>query len=332
MQHCIRAIACAIAFAALLAAPRAAQACSICLAGDPAFDTHGATALQQGDVSVYFEVSGWTKKSGELPGGHHAEEEEPDAEHEEPGVEENDSQKLDLYVSWSPLDRFTVTLNVPVAFNEITEFGHEGAVRRTHDGFGDIALSTSTVLWRSREILPDTWVEGRTFLKFPTGQSRQTVGGVRDKHLQAGTGSWDFGFGLAGVHKFEWGTTYASVFGRVNTEGSLDYEYGDVVLANVAALLPLGHATGLTALDRFTLGAELNYRWADYDDFSGVRFVDSGGSILYATPSLRIQLPWIEGQRAPSVRTGVQVPLTSKWLNGFQVEGERWTVGLHFPI
>jgi hypothetical protein len=327
-----------------LAGSHAARACSVCLAGDPIFDTHGTTAQQQGDLSVYFEVSGWSKKSGEIPGGHHGEEEghhdeEPPAEGEEhaeegesPGVEENESQRLDIYFSWSPLDRFTVTLDVPFAFNNISEFEDGARTDFSHKGLGDIALSTSAVLWRSREILPDTWVEGRGFLKFPTGKSKQVVDGSLDKHLQAGTGSWDFGFGVAGVHKFEWGAAYASLFGRVNTKGSIDYEYGDVVLANLATLVPLGHATGLDCLDRLTAGLEMNFRWADFDEVSGVRFMDSGGSILYVTPSLRLRLPWFEGANAPVLRAAVQVPLTSQWLNGFQVEYERWMVGFHIPF
>lgn len=331
MRTRVLALAFAIAVTILFTGPRAAQACSVCLAGDPIFDTHGTTVQEPGDISLYVEVSGWSKKSGEVPGGHHGEEEEEEEE-ESPGVEENKSQRLDFYLSWAPLDRVNLTLDIPFAFNSIKEFEDGGSTVIAEKSLGDISLSTSVVLWRNRELLPSTWVEGRAFLKFPTGASKRMVDGTLDKHVQAGTGSWDFGFGLAGVHKFEWGSAYASVFGRVNTEGSLDYEYGDVVLANLATLVPLGHLTGLACLDRFTAGVELNYRWADFDDVSGARFMDSGGSILYATPSLRVRLPWFEGAKAPVLRGGVQVPLTSRWLNGFQREYERWSVGVYVPF
>ncbi|MBW2271195.1 MAG: hypothetical protein JRH16_21805 [Deltaproteobacteria bacterium] len=332
MENRVHAIACAIALTALLAWPRTAQACSVCLAGDPVFDTHGTTVQDPGDFSVYVEVSGWRKKSGEIPGGHHEEEEEEDHEEEEPATEKNRSQRLDIYLSWAPLDRVNLTLDVPFAFNNIKEFEDGGTQERSHKSLGDLSLSASVVLWRNRKILPDTWIEGRAFLKFPTGESKQRVDGILDKHLQAGTGSWDFGFGIAGIHKFEWGSTYASLFGRINTEGSLDYEYGDVVLANLATLVPLGHLTGLGWLDRLTAGVEMNFRWADFDEVSGVRFRDSGGSILYATPSLRVRLPWFEGAKPPVLRAAVQLPLTSNWLNGFQKEYERWSVGLFFPF
>ena len=97
------------------------------------------------------------------------------------------------------------------------------------------------VLWRDRDVLPSTWVEARGFGKAPTGKSNQTVDGVQDPHLQVGTGSWDFGFGLAGAHRLAWGSLYVSAFYRENLEGSLDYRYGDVVLTNVALEMPLSH-------------------------------------------------------------------------------------------
>jgi hypothetical protein len=153
---------------------------------------------------------------------------------------------------------------------------------------------------------------------------------VKDPHLQLGTGSVDFGFGLAAVHRLEWASLYTSVFYRVNTEGSLDYEYGDVFLANAALEVPLGHLSGISALDRFTPGFELNYRDADRDEFRGMTYRDSGGPILYLTPSLRIRLPWpIEG-KAPSIRGAVQIPATDHWLHGFQEEDPIWFVGLHY--
>jgi len=322
----------ALLFVLVQTPSRPVSACSICLAGDPNFSEHGASVQQRGDLSVYVEVSGWKRRSGVLPGEHGEEdEEESGGVHGDP-FEEADSQRLDLFLSWTPLDRLGLTLDIPFAFNDITEHEEGDAVSISQDGLGDLSASMSYVLWRNREILPSTWFEGRAFLKFPTGESRQKTKGVRDKHIQKGTGSWDFGFGMAAIHKLEFTSLYASVFGRINTKGSLDYEYGDVVLANLAALVPLEHATGRSWLQPFTPGLELNYRWAAKDVFDGDLFDDSGGSILYATPSLRIELPWFQGRKAPSVRAAVQIPLTSRWLKGFQNEDERWSVGFQFPL
>lgn len=299
----------------------------MCLAGDPAYSSQGTSAQAQGDVSAYLEAKAWKKTSGVLPGEQPAEEA---AKPEPLGKERNQSERLDLYLSWTPLDRITLTVDLPWAYNRITEI--EGGVEHTSrlSGFSDLIAQITGVVWRNRDVLPSTWVEARAFAKFPTGASSEAVRGVKDPHLQVGTGSYDYGFGTALVHKFDWAAVYASAAYRINQEGSLDYEYGDLFLANVAAAVPLGHALGVGWLDRFTPGLELNFRWADYDDFEGSRYRDSGGSILYITPSMRVALPWFTAH-APAVRAAVQVPTTpSDWLHGFQKEDPTWTLGVQY--
>jgi hypothetical protein len=320
-----------LALAVPVAAPRPAEACSLCEAGDPIFSATGTTVQQKGDFRVFLQGSGWRKKSGALPHGEeggHAEE----TGHEEGGhgdaVEENVGRKLELFASWTPLERLTLTLDLPFLFTEITEI--EGPEQETFhlDGFGDVSLLGSFVLWRNRDVLPNTWFEGRAFLKFPTGESSKRVNGVKDPHLQPGTGSWDFGFGLAAVHKLRWGSLFSSIAYRVNTEGSLDYEYGDVLLVNSAMLVPLGHTFGIGALEPYTLGLELNYRWAQKDVFRGAKYRHSGGSLLYSTPSLRIAIPGMAERIGAAIHLSAQIPLGDQWLNGFQEEHTVWRGGL----
>ncbi len=320
LQHHRAFLLGALLLSFVLVQPPPATACSICLAGDPIFSNQGTTAQKQGDFAFYFQVMGWKKKSGLLPG------EDPD------GVEFNDSQRLDLYLSWTPIDRVTLTVDLPFAFNEITEVDGGEAETSSLSGFSDMSLNTSVVLWRNRDILPSTWFEARAFLKFPTGESEQAVDGRLDPHLQVGTGSWDFGFGLAAIHHLEWGSLYSSAFYRVNTRGSLQYEYGDVFLVNAALQVPLGHAFKRAYLYPFTLGFEANFRWADFDEIGGVRFQDSGGSILYLTPSLSARLPWPSEGVGPSLRGSVQIPVSSSWLNGFQEEDPIWFAGIQYSF
>jgi hypothetical protein len=297
--------------------PEPALACSVCMAGDPVFSTQGASAQSAGDLALYAQLQIFEKTAGSL---------------EEAGeLESADDQRLDLYAAWTPVDRLGITLDLPFSFNEI----HEGGEVLRENGVGDLALSTSFVLWRNRDVLPTTWVEARAFVKAPTGDSDRTHGGEVDPHLQPGTGSWDFGGGLAAVHRLEWGALYGSASYRENRSGDFgdhSYAYGDVVLANLALEVPLGHATGRPALDVLTLGTELNFRWAEHDVFEGEEFEHSGGSILYLTPSLRIRLPFQVDERPVSLRTGVQIPLTSDWLHGVQREDEVWSVGLYLPL
>ncbi|MBW2396629.1 MAG: hypothetical protein JRG95_20445 [Deltaproteobacteria bacterium] len=311
-------------------------ACSVCLAGDPVFSTHGTSAQAEGDFSLFIQAQGWRKDSGLLPHEEEEEEEHHDDEHgEEAGSERNRSQRLDLFLAWTPVDRLTLTLDLPFAFNEIEEIEAGGSTTNRLSGLGDVALSGSYVLWRDREVLPSTWIEGRVFLKTPTGRTTRRKGGVIDPHLQTGTGSWDYGLGLAAVHRFDWGSFYTSAFYRMNEEGDfkdVDYEYGDVALFNLALEVPLGHALGRKELEAVTLGGELNYRWSDFDRADGEKFRDSGGSVLYATPSVRFRLPFSVRTRPVSLRIAVQLPVTSSWLNGDQDEKEVWMVGFTVPF
>jgi hypothetical protein len=319
----------ALAAAALLAClvPRSALACSVCLAGDPVFANHGASAQAEGDLSLFVQLQAFEKTAGALP--HHDEDPgEPEA-HEE--VESAQDQRLDVYLAWSPLDRVTLTLDLPFAFNEI----HESAEKMEASGVGDVALAGSVVAWRDREVLPSAWIEARAFLKAPTGDTDRDHDGEIDPHLQPGTGSWDYGVGLAGAKRFARGALYASALYRGNGSGDFghhEYAYGDAVLATLASELPVGHAFGSPALEFLTFGAQLDFRWAERDVADGEPFEHSGGSILYATPSLRVRLPFAVAERPAALRAAVQIPLTNAWLHGNQREDEVWSIGLYLPL
>jgi hypothetical protein len=309
---------------ALVAAPPAG-ACSICLPGDPHFSGAGASAQEPGSFTLFLETRGYSKRSGGLT-------------HPEPGEEpheteeESRGQRLDLYASWTPLDRVTLTLDVPVVWNRIVHHHHDERTRSTLSGLGDVALSSSVVLWRDRPVLPSRWLEGRLWLKAPTGRDETKVDGERDAHLQPGTGSWDTGVGIAGVQRLAWGSLYASAFRRWNQEGSLHYEYGDVWLASVGVEGSLGHALGRPSLDFLTPGLGLDFRYASYDETDGERFDDSGGAMLYAAPSLRVRLPCGISEQPASLRFAVQLPLGRTWLHNRQTEKAVWSLGVLVPF
>ncbi|HVP28068.1 MAG TPA: hypothetical protein VMW35_02775 [Myxococcota bacterium] len=303
-------------------APSDTRACSICQAGDPLYSGFGATPLEASSFSLYLEIQGWRKTSGLLPEDGVVEK----------GREVNESQILSAYLSWSPLDRLTLTLDAPWRFNAVIEEPEEGRSRSTLSGFGDLSLTASYVVLRNRPVLPTTWVDLRLFGKAPTGQREQTVDGKTDPHLQLGTGSWDWGVGIAGGHRVDWGSFYLSLFYRFNGAGALDYRYGDVALVNLAFDTPLGHVVGVPALDFLTPGVELNFRYAGEDISEGARYQDSGGAIAYVTPTLRIRLPWLEGRRPPSLRLAAQLPFGQTWLQGEQHEGVTWSAGVLLPF
>ena len=86
MRTNLRAAALVFVAVAALAMPfRPALACSVCLAGDPIYDAEGASAQEKGEINAYFEVRGWTKRSGALV--HHGAEEPPPGGEETGGAE-----------------------------------------------------------------------------------------------------------------------------------------------------------------------------------------------------------------------------------------------------
>ena len=91
--------------------------------------THRADAC-----SVFFQARGWKRKSGLLPG-------EGEEEGEE-RFEKNDSKRLDLFLSWTPIDRVTLTLDLPSAFNEITEVEGDERTTSTLSGFREKPMRT----------------------------------------------------------------------------------------------------------------------------------------------------------------------------------------------
>jgi hypothetical protein len=222
-----------LAFSLCVLAGERASACSVCLPGDPHYSSLGATAGEEGSFSLYLEARGFSKHDG---------------------TEESDDHRLDLYATGSPIDRLAFTLDLPVAWNQITEHDEGERTHSTLSGLGDVSLATSVVLWRDRPVLPSRWLEGRLWGKAPTGRDDTEVDGEREPHLQPGSGSWDFGAGMAGVQRFDWGSLYGSVFYRRNQEGSLDYQYGNVLLATLAIEAPLGHLLGRPSLDILSPG------------------------------------------------------------------------------
>lgn len=306
-----------------------AHACSVCQPGDPLFSGEGASAQQRGSLSLYLETQQFRKQSGAL--AHH---DETEAHHEdEVGGRDRErslQRETNLFASWTPADRLTLTARLPFRSIRIREEPHDEANHTLRNsGLGDVSLFATGVLWRNRAVLPSSWVEGRLMLKMPTGKRDERVEGALDPHLQLGTGSWDWGAGLAGINRFERGSLYMSTFYRFNSRGSLDYEYGDVFLANAAWTTDGVHLAGLGG-DRTRMGLELNFRSASRDRFRSRSYRHSGGSILYASPFLELKLTSTE--KSPWLRMGTRMPLGSGGLNGDQREDFIFDFGLRLPF
>jgi hypothetical protein len=298
------------------------RACSVCQCGDPLFSSTGSSKQPGGTFSFYLEGLVTTKSSGVLAD----DPEEPPA----PGDRERSfDRELTAYASWTPIPRLTLSASVPFKWITITE-SHDGESQdHNNHGFGDAALYANAVLWQDLESMPMTWVDARLMLKTPTGQSEKTIAGADDPHIQVGTGSWDFGFGLGAGHHFEHFALYGSAFYRVNRMGSLGYEYGDVFLGN---LIATSEAFPAFAGVLVRPGAEINLRYAQKDQSHGASYDDSGGTIVYVTPVLELPLTRNPEERAPWLRMAIRMPLGDQWLYGHQHEGFVYTAGIGFAF
>ena len=185
------------------------------------------------------------------------------------------------------------------------------------------------VLWRDRDVLPSTWVEARGFGKAPTGKSSQTVDGVQDPHLQLGTGSWDFGFGLAGAHRLAWGSLYASAFYRENLEGSLDYRYGDVVLTNVALEMPLSHFAENPVVARADARRRAELPLRREGSLARLRLRQTAAArSSTSTPDAADPAAVVRGAASAVPAARRADPGHASWLYGQQHEGPVWSAGL----
>jgi hypothetical protein len=299
-----------------------ARACSVCQCGDPLFSSTGSSKQPAGSFSFYLEGLVSTKSSGVLAD----DPEEPPA----PGDRERGfDRELTAFASWTPIPRVTLSASMPFKWITITET-HDGA-SADHDnhGFGDASLYANAVLWQDMESMPMTWVDARAMAKLPTGQSEKTIAGETDPHIQVGTGSWDFGFGLGAGHHFEHFSLYGSAFYRVNRMGSLGYQYGDVFLGNLIATREAFPTFGGVLVRP---GAELNLRYAQKDQSHGMNYDHSGGTVMYVTPVLEIPFTRNPEVRAPWLRTAIRMPLGDGLLYGHQHEGFVYTAGVGFAF
>jgi hypothetical protein len=193
----------------------------------------------------------------------------------------------------------------------------------TTDGISDPELYALLRLWSSNfgpALGRRTWISAVAGVKTPWGRNDLRQGGERvDEHAQPGTGSTDLFGGLSGIYLFdEKSSLFASAQYRGTARNSFGYKYGNLTTANVA------YERKLT--ERFDAVVEANFRHARRDqvDFSRELDPNTGGSILYVTPRLIVNLG-----RGIVVRLAAQIP-TWKNLYGVQSEKVNFNAGLTF--
>ena len=312
------ALAGAAVFACLLLIPGTpAHACSMCRCGDPTFNALGTDVYYKGDAfRVALDWERFDKQQGILPEEGAAPVKEAAAG---PGHESQVENRFTTALSYTFRDRVVAVARIPFTSREITD--SEG--RTAHDGVSDPELYALVRLWSS-EFAPGlgrrTWISVLGGVKTAWGQNDAATGGARlDEHLQPGTGSTDWFGGLSGVYLFNSRSSFfASAQYRNTGTNGFGYKYGNIAMANAGYEHKVGR--------RFDGVLELNFRDAGRDrtDASGFLDPNTGGSLLYLSPRLIVDL-----NKGLVGRLSVQIPVADG-LNGDQKERAVANVGLTY--
>ena len=299
----------ALAAAGLAAAGLAgsAFACSICLCGDPAAATLGLSAARGGQWKFGIESRALTKSNA--------------LDDDPTGTEHEREARVAAQVTYVPVDRLTVGVNVPFLDRTITEMpsGDRATTKRLSDvelqARYDLARRTTDTRFLATQLLASVTA--------PTGANDlvDESGVRRDEHQQAGSGAWGGSLGLAEVVHFHMSRrwVYGSVAGRTQGTNTYGYRYGNSLLVTL-----LG---GQSAGDRLTfmMGAAGRSTARDHTgDTEAPLLADSGGQMLFATPGAQVML-------APGLFAKAQayVPVWDH-LNGTQSEKANFVAGFTY--
>jgi hypothetical protein len=292
--------------AAVVLSASPAEPCSICRCGDPTFNALGKEGYVAAGWRLAVDWERFDKQEGP-----------PEGEAEE--LVEN---RVTAFASYGFSDRFTLYARLPFSFRSFRQI-EEGA---THESFNTRGLSDPEVyaqvrLWASplaAGVGRRTSVSLLAGIKSGWGENDYRREGERvDEHAQPGTGSTDLFGGLAALHLVDKRSAlFASVQYRHTGENDFDYRYGRIFLANLAYERKLAR--------RLDGVVELNYRFSGKDRDGAEELPNTGGSILYVTPRLLVDLGG-----GVVLRAAVQVPI-ARDLNGVQKEKAVLNAGLSF--
>jgi hypothetical protein len=231
-----------------------------------------------------------------------------------------------LFGSYGFGEKVTLLARVPWSERALVQTSPVGAPETVNTrGLGDPEIQGQVRLWQSRFAAGVGRRSSLTLsagVKTPWGENEVTQEGTRvDEHAQPGTGATDLTTGLAFLYLLDGrSAVFASTAYRRTGTNRHGYRYGSALLANLTYERKLG--------GRVDGVVELNFRSAAEDvvDASQARDPDTGGSLLYVTPRVLIDLG-----RGVVLRAAVQIP-TLRSLNGFQQERAVVNFGLTYLV
>lgn len=190
-----------------------------------------------------------------------------------------------LGIAYGITDELSFHLRIPnISRSDIAE-AEEGAIEALGDsqGIGDLTVLAHYQFLREQ----DRGFEAALQLgiKAPTGDTGETdaEGNVFDAEFQPGSGSWDPIIGVAvtkGVGKVYLDASFLYILA---TEGTQDTDLGDALAYNAA--VSYRAYEGDASLD---LILEANGIWRDREEIGGVEDPNSGGTLIFVSPGLRL--------------------------------------------
>ncbi len=288
-----------------------AYSCSVCQSGDNAFQFANQALTLSGQTSVrHFQLgigNRYFNKSNAL------------SPIDGIGTESERELRPSVKLTYISLNHFALSAELPVSFRRLKVADGAGISREHSSGFGDAELSG---LWMANLYSRDgKFYSGgiSAALKMPTGPNNSRQDGVRiDEHLQSGTGSYDYILGGALVRATCQSRLYSSIYYRHNGTNSFNYHYGNATLFN------LGFQRAV--YDWLSGSLELNVRHALRDIEDSATAPNTGGSVAYLTPGLRIAVG-----KVTSLALSVQIP-TWKNLYGQQTEKPVFLTGVNIIL
>jgi hypothetical protein len=277
-----------------------ASACGTCSVGDPTLTIVGFEQPKANRVRTSAAVRHRNDSIGE-------------ANIDELALSE---QRMELAAAYSPIDRFSIFLMMPVVHRLITEVNlAESSIWAP----GDLDLRVRGVIWRDRKFAPRHLISLIGGLEFPTSTIEYDENGVPlPLEFQAGTGSWDPIAGASyGMFMDPWSLFVSSIAifpttGIADTRASTSFR--QTAIGQFQPWKFLG----------FQLGAEFRIDGPGY--IGDVRDPDTGGHITYATLGL-IGLP----HERVLLHATAAVPVIQR-LDGTHREGFAFTAGLVYEL
>ena len=288
------------ALGAVMWIPTPASACGTCSVGDPTLTIVGFEQPKQNRIRTSATLRHRNDSIG-------------DTQVDRLTLSE---QRMELGGAYSPTDRVSLSLMMPVVHRLVTEVNlAEASIWAP----GDLDLRVRGVVWRDRKFAPRHLVSLVGGLEFPTSSIEYDENGVPlPLEFQAGTSSWDPIAGASYTMFLDPWSMYVSSIAIFPTEGTAETRastsFRQTLLAQFQPWSFLA----------FQVGAEFRFDGPGY--IAGVRDPNTGGHITYGTLGI-VGLP----HDKIMIHATAALPLIQR-LDGTHREGFAFTAGLVYEI